>query len=360
MAPSSAIPAGPILSSVHDSRAYVPTQPVPIPPTLARLCGRSAAMARVREHLGRIAGRDVCVLVSGRSGTGKELAARLLHELSPRRGGPFIAVDCGALAEGLLESELFGHERGSFTGASRDRCGLFEAASGGTLFLDEIGNTTLALQARLLRVLQEREVRRVGGNREHHVDVRVVAATNRDLAQDAAAGLFREDLLWRLDVLSLRMPALAERPEDIPDIARGILVEIASRTGESIRMSATAIERLVMHDWPGNVRELRNALERAAAFSCNGLIDVEDLPERLRSPAAPRGAAPVTAAARMSGGTLQSLLDICERSVLVARLERNAWLRERTATELGITRRTLLNKMIKHGLQPPQRSASME
>ncbi len=358
MAPSSAIPAGPIPSALRESPAYVPTQPVPIAPTLARLCGRSAAMTRVREHLARIAVRDVCVLVSGRSGTGKELAARLLHELSPRRNGPFIAVDCGALAEGLLESELFGHERGSFTGASRERCGLFEAASGGTLFLDEIGNTTLALQARLLRVLQEPEVRRVGGNREHRVDVRVVAASNRDLAQDAAAGLFREDLLWRLDVLSLRMPSLAERPEDIPDIARSIVAEISARTGEPIRLSAGAVERLVTHDWPGNVRELRNALERAAAFSCSGLIDVEDFPERLRPPAP--GVTSVVPAPPAKNGTLQSLLDICERSVLVARLERNAWLRQRTAAELGITRRTLLNKMVKHGLQPPTRRAAME
>jgi two-component system response regulator HydG len=296
----------------------------------------------VREELARVARSDAFVLVQGASGTGKELAARIVHDLSPRRLGPFVAVDCGALSEGVLESELFGHARGAFTSAGAERRGLIEEADGGTLFLDEIANTSKALQSRLLRALQEREVRRVGCNRSRAVDVRVISASNRDLAVEVLAGQFREDLLYRLDVLQLRLPSLRDRREDVPVLARHVLAEIGRRTGHDYRLMARALAALVAHDWPGNVRELRNVLERAAAFSTDGAIEVEHLPERL--------------AGRMraceANPSLQAMLAEYERCVLADRLAANGWNRTRTARELAITRRCLFDKISKHGLRP--------
>ena len=298
-------------------------------------------MQRVRDAIVRIGRSDAPVLIQGASGTGKELAARLVHDLSRRAGGPFVAVDCGAIAEGVLESELFGHARGAFTSAAGDRRGLFEEADGGTLFLDEISNTSLSFQARLLRVLQDREVRRVGSNRARAVDVRVIAATNRDLEADAGRGRFREDLLYRLDVLPIRMPSLRERRDDVEALARHVLRGIEERTGDELVMTPAALAALLGHDWPGNVRELCNVLERAAAFASGGRIDVEHLPDRLR---------PDAAGARASG--LPDMLSDCERALIASRLESNGWNRTRTAAELGITRRCLFNKIAKHALRP--------
>ncbi len=307
-----------------------------------RLVGCSPAMARVRDVLPRVARAWGSVLVQGPSGTGKELAARLVHDLSPRSSRPFIAVDCGSLAEGVLESELFGHARGAFTSAQGDRRGLFEEADGGTLFLDEISSTSLAFQARLLRVLQEGEVRKVGANRARPVDVRVIAASNRDLESDASAGRFRQDLFYRLDVHEITMPALRERREDVPLLARHVLREIERREGAALDLTARALSALVAHDWPGNVRELRNVLERAAALAPGGRVDVEHLPPRLQRSRPARE--------ESASGGLEDLLACCERGILRDRLESHGWNRTRTAAELGITRRCLFNKILKLGL----------
>ena len=312
---------------------------------LERLAGESDAIRSVRDSLPRIARAKGSVLIQGSSGTGKELAARIVHELSCRAGGPFIAVDCGAMAEGVLESELFGHARGAFTSAAADRRGLFEAAAGGTIFLDEIANTSRDFQARLLRVLQEREVRPVGANTSRPVDVRVIAATNRDLEGDASTGRFREDLLYRLDVLGLRMPSLKERRDDIMVLARHVLLELEEQTGDLPRIAPEAVATLLAHDWPGNVRELRNVLERAAAFAVRGVIELEHLPERVRNVSTPPADRP----------PLVSFLDDCERAFLTERLMANAWNRTRTAAEIGITRRGLFNKILRHQITPPPR-----
>jgi DNA-binding NtrC family response regulator len=306
-----------------------------------RLVGDSIAMRQVRDNLPRIARADGSVLIEGASGTGKELAARIVHDLSRRASGPFVAIDCGALADGVLESELFGHARGAFTSASGERSGLFEEANGGTIFLDEISNTSLSLQSRLLRVLQEREVRRVGANRARQIDVRVIAASNRNLAADAEAGRFRQDLLYRLDVLALRMPSLCERRDDIVRLVRHQLSEVERRTGDAFEITPRALSALLAHDWPGNVRELGNVIERAMAFAVRGVIDLDQLPTGLRS---------VGVAADKPA--LEELLAGCERAFVLDRLESNAWNRTRTATELGITRRCLFNKILKHGLSP--------
>ncbi len=324
--------------------------PADLPRALADLVGGSAAMHALRRRLALIARATGSVLVQGASGTGKELAARAIHDLSSRAAGPFISVDCGALAESLLESELFGHARGAFTGAAGERAGLFEAAHGGTLLLDEIGNTSLAVQARLLRALEEREVRRIGCNVPRGVDVRVIAATNRDLHAAAAEGEFREDLLYRLDVLGVRMPSLAERREDIPDLCRALLAGMPR--GREARISFAALVALEAHDWPGNVRELRNALERALAFADGGCIDVAHLPDRLARATGVVTREPQDAAAMpRRAPSLQQLLHEYERRLLAAHLHRYAWNRTRAARELGITRRTLFTKIAKHGLE---------
>jgi DNA-binding NtrC family response regulator len=311
---------------------------------LKRLDGDSRAMRAVRERLRRLGPRDAPVLVQGESGTGKEVVARAIHWLSPRAGGAFVPVDCGATSESLLESELFGHARGAFTGAQAERRGLFEEADGGTLFLDEIANTSLAFQARLLRALQEREIRPVGSSRPRPVDVRVVAASNRDLGDEVVAGRFREDLLYRLDVLSVSLPPLRRRREDVPVLARSLLRRIEARTGERLTLTPGALAALGAWSWPGNVRELLNVLESAAAFALDGRIDVAQLPERLHPG---RGAGPA------GPPTLPALLAEFERSVVRQGLEEHGWNRTRAARALGITRRCLFDKIAKHGLAPP-------
>ncbi|MCA9577702.1 MAG: sigma-54 dependent transcriptional regulator [Polyangiales bacterium] len=238
-----------------------------------RLLGTSAAISAVRDLLPRVAGADASVLILGESGTGKELAARSIHALSPRASGPFVAINCGALPSELLESELFGHKRGAFTGAVKDKPGLFAAAAGGTLFLDEIGDAPLPVQIKLLRVLQERVYQPVGGTEPVGADVRIVAATNRDLRTDMQAGRFREDLFYRLHVVPLSMPPLRERAEDIPLLAEVFLTRAAARHGlEGAHLGRDALQVLKQHDWPGNVRELANVVEGAALFAADGVL----------------------------------------------------------------------------------------
>ena len=247
---------------------------------LANVVGRSEGMLQVYKTAARVALTDATVLVVGESGTGKELVARAIHASSARAAGPFIAVDCGAIAEGVLESELFGHARGSFTGATGTRRGLFEEATGGTLFLDEIGDIGTRIQGQLLRVLQEGEIRRVGESAPVKVDTRVVAATNKDLGEAVKAGRFREDLFYRLNVVAIRIPPLRERREDIPLLAEHFAARHAGERGASLTTDAR--EALLLWDWPGNVRELENAVARALALNPGGTILPEDLPEAVR------------------------------------------------------------------------------
>jgi two-component system response regulator HydG len=253
------------------------------------IIGNSPPMRRVFELIANVAGTDATVLITGESGTGKELVARSLHEHSPRANKPFIAINCGALTETLLESELFGHERGAFTGADVRRRGLFEEAAGGTLFLDEVGEMAPSTQVRLLRVLQERHVRPVGSNQVRPVDVRVVAATNRDLDEEVRERRFREDLFYRLNVVSLELPALRSRGEDVLLLAHHLLGKHASRLNKpGLRFAEDALEALASYDFPGNVRELENAIERAAIMTNGEYVTLQELPLQLRAGRASR------------------------------------------------------------------------
>jgi len=305
------------------------------------LLGESGAMVEIRDLVARLAGLDSSVLISGESGTGKELVARALHEQSGRRTGPFIALNCAALPETLLESELFGHERGAFTDARTARRGLFLEASGGTLLLDEVGELPLSLQPKLLRVLEERKVRPVGGNREIDCDVRIIAATHRDLEEAVAAGSFREDLFYRLNVLPLDLPPLRIRGNDILLLAQVFVDEFSGRFHKGVKgLTEQAATRLLAHAWPGNVRELRNVIERAVALTRHERLTVEDLPERLRQ----TSAAPGRASATDPTGDLLPLAEM-ERRYLHRVLERVGGNRTLASSILGIDRKTLYRKL---------------
>jgi two-component system response regulator HydG len=306
------------------------------------IVAKSPEMRKVVGLARRLARVDATVLVTGESGVGKERVARLVHDESPRASGPFIAVNCGAISDTLLESELFGHKRGAFTGASSDRPGLFEAANQGTLLLDEIGEVSAAMQVKLLRVLQEREVRRVGENRSRPVNVRVLAATNRDLVEAVAQGTFRQDLYYRLKVVDLHVPALRDRRDDILPLARVLLANAAQRMGRNITaITPRAADHLLRYRWPGNVRELENAMERAVALARGRRVDLEDLPEEVRH-GVPRPALG-------AGGRVQSLAD-CEKEHILEVLESNAGDRRRTAEQLEIGTATLYRKLKSYGL----------
>lgn len=248
------------------------------------LVGHSRQMIELYKEIARVAAYRSTVLIIGESGTGKELVASAIHNHSPRSARPFIAVNCGALTETLLEAELFGHTRGSFTGAVADKKGLFEEAEGGTIFLDEIGETSQAMQVKLLRALQASEIRRVGATKTTKIDVRVIAATNRDLESEVQAGRFREDLFFRLSVITLRVPPLRERREDIPLLAHHFLRRTNEETGKRVTLSEAALNVLLNYEWSGNVRELENSIEHAVLHSRGQIITAEDLPQRLRTP----------------------------------------------------------------------------
>lgn len=250
-------------------------------PAAQTLVGRSASFIKVMKQVGRVAGTNLPVMLTGESGTGKEVVAAALHRRSDRSNRPFVAVNCGAIPAELIESELFGHQRGSFTGADRDRVGLWEEADGGTVFLDEITETTPAFQVKLLRALQQGEIRRVGSNRTNRVDVRVIAASNRDVEKEIKAGRFREDLYYRLNAVSIVLPPLRERPEDILPLAQSFAWR-ASGLEPEVAFSPEAIVALEAYTWPGNIRELENAIVRAAAM-CDQTIREQDLPERVRA-----------------------------------------------------------------------------
>jgi len=304
------------------------------------IVARSAKMRRVVELARRVAKVDATVLITGESGVGKERIARLVHDESPRAAGPFIAVNCGAITETLLESELFGHTRGAFTGAASDRPGLFEAANHGSLLLDEIGEISPGMQVKLLRVLQEREIRRVGENKSRAVDVRVLAATNRDLAHGVADGAFRQDLYYRLKVVELHVPPLRDRRDDILPLTRVLLADAATRMDREISgLVPRAVDQLLRYEWPGNVRELENAMERAVALARGSRVDLDDLPEEIRQ-AFPR---PV-----VRGTTVQPLSEV-EKDYILAVLELNGGNQTRTAEQLHIGSATLYRKLKKYG-----------
>jgi two-component system response regulator AtoC len=324
------------------------------------LIGSGPAMRRVFEMIRKVAETDLTVLVRGESGTGKELVAQALHERSPRRSRPFVAVNCAAISRELVESELFGHEKGAFTGADARRIGKFEAASGGTIFLDEIGDMPPETQAKVLRVLQERRLERVGGNRPVPVDVRVVAATHRDLEREVGARRFREDLYYRLKVLEIDLPPLRDRPEDVPALAQHFLEQIARRLDRERKpLGAAALARLARHDWPGNVRELRNVLESAAVLASGPAIEPGDLglPEESDAAAEPdRGASdlhrPFAEAKR------EAVLEF-ERSYLLAALRANGGNVSRTAAAIGMVRQSLQQKIRELDLRPELESLGL-
>ncbi len=305
------------------------------------IVSKSLKMQKVVDLARRVAKVDATVLITGESGVGKERVARLVHDESTRAAGPFVAVNCGAITETLLESELFGHKRGAFTGAASDRPGLFEAANHGTLLLDEIGEISSGMQVKLLRVLQEREIRRVGENTSRPVDVRVLATTNRHLAHVVADGAFRQDLYYRLKVVELDVPPLRDRREDILPLARVLLADAAVRMGRKITgLAPAAADQLLRYEWPGNVRELENAMERAVALARGSRVDLEDLPEEVRQ-AFPR---PV-----VNAGAVQPLDEI-EKEYIIAVLELNGGNQTRTAEQLGIGSATLYRKLKSYGL----------
>ncbi|HEY7449042.1 MAG TPA: sigma-54 dependent transcriptional regulator [Vicinamibacterales bacterium] len=319
--------------------AHVPG--VDLPPG-EELIGRTPAMLAVYKQIARAADSVVPVLIVGESGTGKELVARALHRNSQRGARPFVAINCGAITETLLESELFGHSRGAFTGAVADAKGIFEQAQGGTVFLDEIGETSPALQVKLLRVLEEGEVRPVGGSRPIKVDNRVVAATNRDLERAVAEQQFRADLYYRLSVIVIRLPALKERREDIPLLVSAFLKTAWKRIGRQVELSAGALDVLLAHDWPGNVRQLENTIERIVMFSPGSVVGPDDLPTLLQS-----------ARRDTPAGLFEDLptLEEVERRYIEHVLQAVRRNRTRAADVLGIDRRTLYRMADRYGIK---------
>ncbi|NPU85201.1 MAG: sigma 54-interacting transcriptional regulator [Syntrophaceae bacterium] len=309
------------------------------------LVSRSPLMQRVFEVLPAIAASPSTVLVLGDTGTGKELIARTIHDLSPRREGPFIAVNCGALPDTLLESELFGYKAGAFTGAGKDKPGRFALARGGSIFLDEIGEISPALQIRLLRVLQERTYEPLGGTRTEKADARVIVATNRDLAERMRAGAFREDLYYRVNVVRVELPPLRRRKEDIPLLAEQFVQRFNRLQGKSIPgITAEAVALLMAHDWPGNVRELENVIERAFILCREGSICIAHLPDELTS----------RAIATDADADVRSAHDLLDIQSIKAALERNGYNRLAAARELGIHKTTLFRKLKRLGISLPK------
>jgi two-component system response regulator HydG len=309
---------------------------------LPGLIAQSPAMHTVLDLVARVAPTDATVLIEGESGTGKEVIAKAVHHASKRAARPFVAVNCGAVPETLLESELFGYVRGAFTGAAASKLGLFEEADGGTLFLDEIAETPAALQVKLLRALQSGEVRRLGATQAATIDVRVIAATNGDLATRISQGTFREDLFYRLNVIHVMLPPLRDRREDIPALAEHFLGRAADKLGRELRLSPDALERLLRYPWPGNVRELENAMERAAILTRTGIVEPDDLPPHVSaglqlgpSPALPK----------------QITLADAERDHILQTLERFGGNHSGAAEALGIGRTTLWRKLKEYGIE---------
>jgi two-component system response regulator PilR (NtrC family) len=316
---------------------------------LGNIIGRSARMLSLYQMIETVAQVPSTVLVTGESGTGKELVARAIHDMSPRAEKPFVSVNCGAFTETLLESELFGYVKGSFTGANANRKGLFEAANSGTIFLDEIGEMSSAMQVKLLRVLQERKVRPVGATEETNVDTRVIAATNRDLASMVSAGTFREDLYYRISVIPIELPPLRERSEDISELANHFVEKFCAPTGRKLGVSETAMRLLERYSWPGNVRELEHTIERAVALEHTSMIEPERLPEKITN------YNPYRVAEAMEfpeeGINITAHLDQLEKSYLVEALRRTSGNQTNAAELLKLSVRSLRHLLDKHGIR---------
>jgi two-component system response regulator PilR (NtrC family) len=335
----------------------------PIPAALRRLQGASSAMQQVRSLIEKVARSMAPALVQGESGTGKELVARAIHDVSARAAAPFIAVNCGAIPEHLLEAEFFGYRKGAFTGANEDREGFVQAAHGGTLFLDEIGDLPLAMQSKLLRVIQERSARPVGAVVESPINVRIVSATHRDLAEEVAAGRFRQDLFYRLNVIQIRVPPLRERIEDLAPICDALLERIAREAGQwppSV-LSREAFEDLTRHSFPGNVRELENLLHRAVALSSGEVIARADLgldnelvvesdPAAVDARLAEVRTAPLLAPEAALPDNLETYLDAVERDILARALERHRNNRTAAGASLGLSLRQMRYRMARLGV----------
>ena len=310
--------------------------------------GTSSAVREVNRLIRQVARHDSTVLILGESGTGKEVAARAIHDCSPRAGRPFVPVNCGAIPAELLESELFGHEKGAFTGAISTRKGRFELADGGTLFLDEIGDMSPSTQAKILRVLQEHEFERLGGTRTLRVDVRLIAATNRDLLQSVKRGEFREDLYYRLCVIPLHLAPLRSRRGDIPAIAEHFVKAFAPK-GQDVRFTAEALHALCDHPWPGNIRELRNAVHRALLLRRGPFIDAGDLSFDVAR-ASPSAEPPAPVEAGAEGQPLEARLQVVEKQLILATLRKHDGNREKAARELGLSRSSLFKRLKDWGI----------
>lgn len=318
------------------------------------LIGEEPALKKVLKLVTKVAVTDSSVLILGESGTGKELIARAVHEKSPRINKPFVPINCGAIPENLLESELFGHVKGAFTGANQNRAGRFELADGGTIFLDEIGEMPMLLQVKLLRVLQERSFEPVGGSRSVSVDVRVVAATNKNLEEEVEAGRFREDLYYRLNVVELSLPSLRRRQADIPLLCTYFNDKLEATKGRSVAsFSPEAMNKLKSYAWPGNVRELENIVERLSVFCMGEAVEVDDLPEKLlrsRSKVASNYDLPD------EGVDLRQMVNDLEETMLRQALEKTGWNKNKAAVLLNMNRTTLVEKLKKRNMLSPEDS----
>jgi len=336
--------------------------------TTSRLTGTSETMTRLRSQINKLARSQAPIYISGESGSGKEVAARLVHELGPRSDRPFVPVNCGAIPSELMESEFFGHVKGSFTGAVADKQGLFEAAEGGTLFLDEVADLPLSMQVKLLRAIQEKAVRPVGAAHEHNIDVRILSATHKDLAEEVAQNRFRQDLYYRLNVIELAMPSLRERAADIPELAEQILDRLANSYGAEVPgIDPAAMKQLCGYAFPGNVRELENVLERAFTLCENGCIQPGDLqlgtavidarparaaPSQENENAGTQATEPTAAAMSLpEGQSLEEFLEGIERTLITDALEATRWNKTAAAKQLGITFRALRYRLKKLELE---------
>jgi DNA-binding NtrC family response regulator len=313
---------------------------------IANIIGRDYKMAKMFDLIESVADTRTTVLILGENGTGKTITARAVHQLSDRRDKPFIEVACGALPDSLLESELFGHVQGAFTGATHNKVGKFLQANGGTIFLDEVGTASPSLQVKLLRVLQDREFEPVGGNQTHKVDVRLILATNEDLEERVKRGGFRQDLYYRINVITVTQPPLRERLGDIPLLVEHYVTHFNEQTGKQVRGFADdAMQLLQQYRWPGNVRELVNVVERAVVLAKSDRVTTAELPEVIR-----RHVAAPSTCSRLTGGNLKSALANPERQIIIDALENNGWNRQDTAKMLGINRTTLYKKMKKYDI----------
>jgi DNA-binding NtrC family response regulator len=332
-----------------------PTKIIPIGPpsqtAFKDIIGQSPSMKRIFRIVEKVAASETTIMLNGETGSGKGVVARAIHECSPRRGKPFIQINCGATPEGLLESEFFGYRRGAFTGAVADKPGKFEMANGGTIFLDEIGDMSADLQVKVLRVLEEGEFERVGGNETIKVDARIIAATHRDLEEEVQKGNFREDLFYRLYVIPIMLPSLRERKTDIPFLATHFLEEFAQKNRKPpMKVAPEAMPALMNHPWRGNVRELRNLIERIVVLKDGDTLQLQDLPEKVRlgEPSAGRGKERATGE---EGISFQTAVSEFEKALILSALEKTNWVKNRAADLLKIKRTTLVEKIKRYHLE---------